>query len=293
MTVPLATTGSTKHPDPFLSVRVRRLELSPTLRGVCAGFESELWRESQLAQHLIEWLPEFALDFSELRELGPHNAVPMLRKAARVIYTSEKYQKRGEFGEILLHALIRQECKSEAAISKVYFKTAVNDTVKGFDAVHVCAQTDGLELWLGEAKFYNDLRGAVREVLVELQDHLAADYLRTEFLLIENKIDNEWEHAPALKALLHRNTSLDSIFKRLCIPIMLTYDSACIDRHKALDEAYIADFVAEVNQAHALLESGLRDKSVPADVRLHLFVVPVRSKADLVKLLDQELKKWQ
>ena len=34
------------------------------------------------------------------------------------------------------------------AISKVFFKDSPNDTVKGFDAVHVVESLDGLELWL-------------------------------------------------------------------------------------------------------------------------------------------------
>ncbi|MEN3029932.1 Hachiman antiphage defense system protein HamA [Chromobacterium amazonense] len=45
---------------------------------------------------------------------------------------------------------LRQPAASWIAISKIYFKDAVNNTVKGFDAVHVLATQNGLELWLGE-----------------------------------------------------------------------------------------------------------------------------------------------
>src|SRR3712207_6996007 len=60
--------------------------------------------------------------------------------------SSEKYSKRGEFGELLLHSVIRDVFHSEPAISKIFFKDSANDTVKGFDAVHVVEVEGSLEL---------------------------------------------------------------------------------------------------------------------------------------------------
>ena len=123
----------------------------------------------------------------------------LIKKAAVTVYTTEKYKKRGEFGELLLHALIREVFNSQPAISKLYFKTSTNETVKGFDAVHVVANDDGLELWLGEVKFYEDIHQAIYAVIPELQSHTDGDWLRREFILIDSKIDPKWQHADALK----------------------------------------------------------------------------------------------
>ena len=134
------------HPDPFLTIRVQRLDLTPALAAVCAGYELNKWRCDQLASHLLEWLPEFALTHSEREALGAHNAVALVSQAARAIYTSQKYQRRGEPGELLLHVIIRQTFKTVPAITKYFFKDAANDTVKGFDAVHVVASDTELQL---------------------------------------------------------------------------------------------------------------------------------------------------
>jgi hypothetical protein len=110
-----------------------------------------------LARHLIEWLPEFALTETEREGVRAHNAVALVGAAARSLYTSHNYERRGEVGELLLHIVLRQFFGAVPAISKVWFKDAANDTVKGFDAVHVVASESLLELWLGEVKFYSDV----------------------------------------------------------------------------------------------------------------------------------------
>ena len=171
-------------PPPLLRTIIKQVEELPGLAGVCAGFEDGKWRFEQLAEHIIEWLPEFALNEREFSAMNGANARRALRAAAETIYTSEKYSNRGEVGEILLHAIIRQEFGSIPAISKIFFKDSPNDTVKGFDAVHVVEASDGLELWLGEVKLYQDISSAVHDVVAELKKHTRIKYLRSEFAAI-------------------------------------------------------------------------------------------------------------
>src|SRR5262249_11154921 len=71
-------------PTPFLEVRLHDLAANPGLTGLCAGYESREWRAKQLAAHLIEWLPEFALTRKEIANIGPHNLVRILTRAAQV-----------------------------------------------------------------------------------------------------------------------------------------------------------------------------------------------------------------
>jgi hypothetical protein len=176
-------------PLPLLRTIVKRVEDVPGLAGVCAGFESGEWRYDGLAEHIVEWLPEFALNDREFNALSGVNARRALRTAAEAIYRSSKYARRGEVGEILLHAIMRQEFGSVPAISKVFFKDSPNDTVKGFDAVHVVEAEDGFELWLGEVKLYQDVASAVRDVVEELNEHTRIPYLRSEFAAIWRKVD--------------------------------------------------------------------------------------------------------
>ena len=284
-----STVPAPRHPDPFLEVRHERLDVKPELFGWCAGYEEETWRAAQLARHLVEWLPEFALRYSEWQALGSHNAVALIAKAAESVYTSTKYQKRGEFGEILLHAMIRQRFKSIPAISKYFYKDSSNDTVKGFDAVHVVGAGGEWELWLGEVKFYSDINSAISDVVRELQEHVKRDYLRAEFTAITNKLDDTWGDATKVRELLNKSTSLDKIFARICIPVLLTYDSDAVASHKAVTAEFTKAFVEEVSTIHKQFAA----KTLPRNVTVRLFLLPMNDKKRLLDLMDKELKKWQ
>jgi hypothetical protein len=263
--------------------------LSPPLVGVCAGYELTEWRCNQLASHLIEWLPEFALTDTEREAIRDHNAIARVAQAARSIYTSDKWQRRGEPGELLLHAIIRQVFETVPAISKYYFKDSANDTVKGFDSVHIIASDAELQLWLGEVKFYNEIGRAITDVVTELQAHTQRDYLRGEFASINNKIDDNGRHAARLKKLLHRNTSLDEIFDAVCIPVLLTYDSPTIENHTAVT----ADFQRAFEQEVLRHRDTFAAKALPTNLKIHLFLLPLKSKAELMQRFDEKLKACQ
>ena len=273
-------------PAPFLRSVVKRVGDIPGLAGMCAGFEDGRWRFDQFAEHLIEWLPDFALNDREFENIQGANARRALRLAAEAVYTSDKYERRGEVGEILLHAVIRQEFDSETIISKVFFKDAPNDTVKGFDAVHVVEAPDGLELWLGEVKLYRDLVSAVRDVVVELNTHTRTPYLRTEFAAIMRKLDPQHRHYGVLAALLDINTSIDQVFERICIPVLLTYDCPVVAKRSRSDQAYEAALTAEFER-HFQRFAGAE---LPREIKIVLILVPMNTKAKLLECFNRKLK---
>lgn len=286
------------HPDNFLNLLFHDCTTLGDDLVLCAGFERGEWRNDQLADHVMEWLPEFALSYSELNEISHHNALRMTKKAAKIVYQTEKYGSRGEFGEILLHIAIRQVYTTIPAVSKIYYKSTVNETVKGFDSVHVVRKDDGLELWIGETKFYNNVTKAIYDVSKEIIDHLETDYLKSEFILIKNKIDPEWPEADALKDLLHENISLDEVFEQICIPVLLTYDSSVVKNSTSSDQEYKDNIREEVTKAY----SNMRDKlavqykehfGVAFPLTVHVILIPLKEKKVLVKSLDAKLKALQ
>ncbi|MFC1544167.1 DUF1837 domain-containing protein [Gemmatimonadota bacterium] len=276
-------------PNRFIEARVHLVEPLPGLSGLCAGYESGQWRCTQLAAHLMEWLPEFALKWSEWIDLSHYNAIGLLRRAATVVYTTDKYAKRGEFGELILHAALRQLFDTVPAISKLYFKDSENETVKGFDAVHVVVSDEELELWLGEAKFYSDIRRAIGDAVEEVILHTDKDYLRSEFALIRNKIDAEWPYSSRLDALIDPNTSLDDVFARICIPVLLTYNSEVVSSFVEVSEEYELALENEVRTYHAIF---CETEGLP-DLRIHLVLFPLGSKSDLVEALNDSLQAMQ
>lgn len=172
---------------PFLDVRVRVDDQLPTLLGLCAGYEQGAWRANDFARYLIQNVVEFVYPHHEWSKVHSGTAIEMASRAAKAVYGSTNHGNRGEVGELLLFTVMRGYYRSCPVVSKLYFKSAANDTVKGFDAVHFVDGQDGLELWLGEAKLYTEASAAIRDVIDELDKHIAADYLRQEFAWIRNR----------------------------------------------------------------------------------------------------------
>jgi hypothetical protein len=279
-------------PEPFWEVRVHDLSRSPSITGLCVGYESGEWRAEQFAQYLMEWLPDFALTYSELAGLHSGNVVQLMREAASKVYKSAKFRNRGEFGELILHAAVRQVFNSLPAISKIYYKSSRNETVKGFDAVHVVGPPENMELWIGEVKFYSKINRAISSVVRELKAHTERDYLHDEFLLIKGKIDNTSIHAQPLRRLLSRNTSLDVVFKRTCMPVLLTYDSECVASHTECTEHYSRTFEEEIRRNHAGFVKAVGNK-LPKRLVIRLLLLPMHTKRALVTALDQHLRNWR
>ncbi len=89
---PLAT------PPPFLTARVVIEDDEPRMTALCAGFERGDWRQTDFVAHLFTFLLEFAFKWSHRSRLNSATAVQMVKEAARRVYSTEKYGRRGESG---------------------------------------------------------------------------------------------------------------------------------------------------------------------------------------------------
>ncbi|MEW1820882.1 DUF1837 domain-containing protein [Arthrobacter sp. NPDC080031] len=290
---------SDDRPETVLSVLVHNVENDVSLLGVCAGHEDKKWRYDALSRDLMEWAADWVLTHEEKSRFTAANAMALISKALSRIYTSTKKESRGEIGELLLHIILRKHLKSEQAISRIYFKDAPNMTVNGFDAVHIveipAADGDGtdLELWLGESKFYVDSYSAVTAVLAELEDHLGSDYLRTEFAAISDKISDSWAPAARVRALLSRTASLDTTFKRVVIPVFITFNSDITANHESSSGQYVSEISAHLESEWQSLKKRVGKKSLPREVRICLLLLPMATKERLVGAFDERLKAWQ
>lgn len=113
----------------------------------------------------MEWLPDYALAEEELK-VSHGNMYVRLRQAAVRVYTSQKYQNRGEAGEITLHAICRDFFGTLPISNRVFYKSASNDVVKAFDMVHArIPDSGGVEIWLGESKLYLDPMAGVADAI--------------------------------------------------------------------------------------------------------------------------------
>ncbi|UEP34725.1 DUF1837 domain-containing protein [Burkholderia ambifaria] len=273
----------------FFNVVLDDVARVPGFTGICAGFELGSWRVQQLATVLFRSLPDFCLQYSEREAINADNAMERVAAAAKTIYQTDKFKSRGEFGELILHVVLKELFNTIPAISKIFFKDSVNNTVKGFDAVHVVPTNSGLQLWLGEVKFYQDVNAAIDDVCKELDAHFEREYLRNEFLLLERKIDAAWPHAEKLRALMDENMSLDNVFEAVCVPVLLTYDSPVTGAHRQYSAQYIEAMTVELEKHYAKFKS----KNNLTNVEVRLILLPLQEKKRLVAELHKKLEAAQ
>lgn len=199
------------HPDRFLE-RLHSAELPPPHSDVyCAGFELGSWRCVQFAAHLISWLPEYALPEEEL-QIHHGNAYVKFNQAAVRVYTSPKYAKRGEAGEIALHAICRDFFGTVPISSRVFYKSASNDVVKSFDLVHArFPEGSQPQIWLGESKLYEKSDAAIADAIASVTKHLDARFLTEQKLLLGHQIPKSTPHYAEVKKLFESQTSIDNL----------------------------------------------------------------------------------
>jgi hypothetical protein len=182
----------------------------------CAGFEFQAWRCKPFAKHLIEWLPDYALTEDELK-LHHGDAYDKLCEAAVRVYKSKRYEKRGEAGEIALHAVCRDYFGTIPISPRVFYQSASNDVVKAFDMVHAKLDGPDPEIWLGEAKLYGDRARAIADAIASIQEHVAQGFLENEKLLLGPQIPKTTPRYEEVRGYLEAKLVWTNYSKARCL----------------------------------------------------------------------------
>jgi hypothetical protein len=255
----------------------------------CAGFELSQWRCSQLAFHLAEWLPDYALIEEELR-VNHANMLLKLNQAAIRVYTSEKYKRRGEAGEIALHAVCRDFFQTIPISPRVFYKSASNDLVKAFDMVHArLPEGEAVELWLGESKLWEQGDSAIANAIKSVRSHIDAGFLSNEKLILGPQIPKDTPRYDEIVKLFHKSTSLDAFLKSSVFVVGILCDSESARAALQHDIQYVAAVEAEMER----LAKSLNDSGLPSQLRMVLVYIPLATKESLVAAFDQRLKGLQ
>lgn len=250
-----------------------------------AGFELGVWRCDALADHLIEWMVEYALHEEEL-SVNHGNMYVRLKEAAARIYNSKHYEKRGEIGEIAMHAICRQFFNTIPLAPRVFYLTASNEVVKSFDLVHVGYNEKIPELWLGEAKFFEKGVDGARAAVQSLNTHLEAGFLRNEKLILGPQISRNVPMYQEIRDILSAKTSLDKLFETAIFPICIACDSAATVSAKNICEEYLESLKLEIEEMSKIIAKS----ELPKKVRLVLLHLPLGSKQNLANAFDARLR---
>jgi len=276
-----------QKPDRFLAKLP--LAVGENVEVYCAGFQLEKWRCKELAFHLVEWLPEYALPEDELR-MHHGNILVKLNQAAIRVYTSPKYKKRGEAGEIALHAICRDYFGTIPISPRVFYKSASNDVVKAFDMVHV-RLIDGHspQIWLGESKLYAKASDAVSDAIASVKAHLDAGFLESQKVLLGPQIPKTTPRYDEIVDLFKKSASLDDLLSNAVFVIGIGCNSAAALASKLSDPEYVEKVKGEA----IYLVNRLNDSGLPKKIKVLLIYMPLATKAALVSAFDARLKGLQ
>lgn len=260
-----------------------------TLRAYHVGFDQNKFRLLQLVETIRSVIPEYALGYHQGSNIPLTEIVDRLQDAAKTVYTTDKYKRRGEFGELILHLLLRDFCNSIPLISTIFFRDAPNIPAHGFDGVHVTINGNEKKLWLGESKLYKSGTDGVTDLVGDIVKHFNADYLREQFSLITRKLPVDAPEIEYWRTLMHKNQKLDVIFSSIVIPMVCTYNSSLFGSHNDETQQYIDDFKKECEALH----DEFNRKKPASNLEIILLLLPVPDKDELNTELDARLKAMQ
>ncbi len=203
--------------------------------------------------------------------------------------STKKYLKRGEFGELILHLLLRDFHKTIPLLSKIYFKDSYGYTVHGFDGVHI--QPDNKTLWLGESKLYVNGKAGIKELINDLKEHFKRDYLQDEFNIISKKI-KPYDDVPEKDYwlnLMDQKIKLQDILTSVTIPLLCTYSSNNFNSYSIRLEDNIKKEI-EIMKKYFDKHN---NHPLKTQLNIILLLFPVKCKNELVKKMHQKLFQLQ
>jgi hypothetical protein len=261
---------------------------SPVAIAMCPDFELGSWRCKRLADHIFDWLPDVALRPRE-REALLYEPYKQLAQSCRRFFDVTNAEKRGEIGEVLIHAICRQEFGTIPFMVRLFYKMRTNDSVTSIDVAHLCfnEHSGDVELWLGEAKLYDDLDQARYRALQSIRALWDPDFLQEMKALVGPKVEPSVAHAEALTWLFADETSLDQLINRIVIPICIACDHpTTLNATERTDE-----YIAAISDELAKLRKYFLE-CVPVDVRFVCIFVPLNNKENLEQAVNDKVQSF-
>lgn len=273
-----------------------------TLVSIVNDFEEGEWRYGKFFNFVLNNIKETALTAAE-RQACLNKEGDILSVAAnrlRIEAQKDCNSRGSEIAEILLYGLMREYYGALPAVPKIWHKQNRQMTAKGADSIHVIVKEDDeFELWLGEAKFYEDIGAAMAKAVESVEDTISLAAIRKENSFITELDDLKMclhekfpERAESLwgniSKLLDNNTSIDELKPILHIPILLLHECQITQK----ETIFSNDYKRKIKEAHLNAAkryfkgqtNALKLKvSLYGEIHFHLILFPVPRKQDVVE----------
>lgn len=206
------------------------------------------------------------------------------------------YEKKGIFGEVILHLFLKEFKDTIPLISKLYFKDSFAQEAKGFDSVHVSA--NGETLWLGETKFYRTwkkhgvVKGGIDELVEDLKKHFSKDYLSEQYVIIKRGLETEYEHPQRAAWIekLNKPILLKDVFQYIRIPLLCVYEDGIAQDYlqpiteAAKDAGIIAHTTTVRDYYNSINTFPHKDQ-----IETLLILMPIEAKRKIVKCMLEKI----
>lgn len=280
------------------------LDKNDFLLSVINGFEDGKWRKGEFRKFILDNIAQTGLSAEDRDNLYSESPYTALTESIKNLRLVDKDNGKGsEIAEIVLYGIMRYHYHALPVVPKIFYKQNPKDNAKGADSVHVVLDDKGdFSLWLGEAKFYNDIADErLYEPINSVFDTISTDKIKKENSIVTSIKDLEYVITDPIirknvQTILRRDTSIDEIRKRLHIPILLLHECKKTDDTTELTEAYLNDIKEyHLNRAqkYFVLQNNKQKKENIhgyEHIQFHLILFPVPQKGDIVNWFIERAK---
>ena len=285
-------------------------QLSPidnkNVLSIINDYQDGKWRYSKFRKFIWDNIAETALSFDERSSLvdGSYSTLVESAKSLRLTDASSDIGKGSELAEIVLYGIMKHHYGALPAVPKIFYKQNSQDNAKGADSVHlVLVGDDDFTIWIGEAKFFNDISNArLGDIVKSVGNSLATDKLQRENSIITNVkdidslISNETLKLE-IKQALSSKQSIDSIKPKLHIPILLLHECELTSACTTLNDKYKQEITLYHKQrATAYFKKHLKAlKSIHLyeNITFHLILFPVPDKTPIVDKFIKDVEHYK
>lgn len=155
---------------------------------VINGFEDGRWRKSEFRKFIFDNIAQTGLSAEDRDNLYYESPYTILTESIKNLRLVDKDNGKGsEIAEIVLYGIMRYHYHALPVVPKIFYKQNPQDNAKGADSVHIVLDDKGdFSLWLGEAKFYNDIADdRMYEPIKSVFDTISTDKIKKRILLLQ------------------------------------------------------------------------------------------------------------
>jgi hypothetical protein len=214
-----------------------------------------------------------------------NEAKKLFRKWKDEDITDTNQPKSGEVGEMILWLMMEVILKAPQVVAKMDLKTNPKLEVFGSDGIHLdISEEDTLNIYFGEAKFYNDIYGALDSAFQSIEDFHENSMDNHEFTLLTThyKYLNNNQQDKIYKFIKGEIESSEVKINHACL---IGYDW---DKYKKLDTSERKEFIQnftsvyqkETERLTKLIQSRF-DKFSKKEFSFEVFFIPFKNVQEL------------